>query len=97
MPSDFGTILSMRKWDEAAKLPDAVVPPLSSYVDLLCRHISSSSSSKEGGGEGQRYILSPSQIEFYEANSYLKIPNLLHFHNIDIEVRVVELLVLLLI
>ena len=30
-------ILAMRTWDEAAKVPGAVVPPVESYAELLAR------------------------------------------------------------
>jgi len=35
----FKTILAMRHWDEAAKVPGKAVPDLSSYKDMMERHI----------------------------------------------------------
>lgn len=76
---DFDVILAMRKFDEAAKVPGADVPNFHFYVSLLKKHCQSSLDSKK------EYLLSPSQVAFYQENQYLKIPNLLKFHNIDVD------------
>ena len=75
---DFETILAMRRWDEAAKVPEMSVAPFSAYIEMLKRNCS------RGGPSS--YCLSQQQINFYKTNSFLKIPNLLQFYAIDTQV-----------
>ena len=75
---DFETILAMRRFDEAAKIPGLKVPDFHFYLRLLTKHCRLSSDLNKD------YLLSPSQLAFYRENQYLKIPNLLEFHSISI-------------
>jgi predicted HD phosphohydrolase len=36
---DFQVILDMRSWDEAAKVPDLLVPPFDNYMPIMKRHL----------------------------------------------------------
>lgn len=68
---DFDLFLLMRSWDEAAKIPNAQVPDFESYAPLLDAHSSLPADAS--------YMLSAAQLEFYNANQFLKLPNLLEF------------------
>jgi hypothetical protein len=74
---DFAIILMLRLCDEDAKVSGAIVPPLESYTDIMlsvCAPITAKT---------ENYQLSRAQIDFYRANSYIKLTNLLPFYGIS--------------
>eukprot|EP01036_Dinobryon_divergens_P032356 gene32356-41923_t len=84
--ADFQNCLLMRTFDEAAKEPDAEVPPLDSYADMIQQNLSSNQSSNSYSSSNSlsgRYMLSDFQKEFYQKNSFLKIRNLLQYQDIS--------------
>ena len=81
---DFETILAMRRFDEAAKVPASKVPDFNSYINVLTKHCSAAASSSSSNRK-MEYLLSSSQLTFYNENQYLKIPNLLKFYNVDVD------------
>ncbi len=70
---DFNTYISMRKYDEGAKVPNLAVPDFDSYRALIERFSSGTSTS---------YTVSKCQKQFYDENNYVKFPHLLAFYDI---------------
>jgi len=73
---DFSVIISMRKWDEEAKVPNKVVPGVESYAQLIDKF---SSCDMDMDMNMNCYLLSSEQLKFYSEFGFLKIPNLLMF------------------
>lgn len=76
---DFKLFLQMRLFDESAKIPNAQVHPMATYIALIDKLISKNSTEQQLCG----YHLSPAQREFWHANGYLKVSNLLDFEGIS--------------
>jgi len=66
-----GFMLSLRRIDEEAKVKDKEVPPFSHYLPMLDRL------SGSAGGAEQRYQLSPAQLQAWQRDGCLLVPNLL--------------------
>jgi len=68
----------MRSWDEQAKIPAKIVPSLESYFTMLDAH----SSLGKGAvtGDNVPYILSDEQLQFWQENSFVKVPNMLNYY-----------------
>lgn len=71
---DYRTYILMRSWDEQAKVPGLPVPPLESYFHLLDSHATYTSPT---------YMLSSSQLQFWETHHYLKLTNFASYHDIS--------------
>lgn len=75
---DFESIKLLRRIDEEAKDPNAIVPSLQSYAELLDLH----STFKAPIANYPSYHVTPNQLDFWEENSYLIVKNLSSYVNI---------------
>lgn len=76
---DFQVYLCMRRWDEAAKVANMQVSPLSFYQSLIETLCDYGSPCPDIGCISNSYVLSQSQLDFYKVNGYLKITNFFNF------------------
>lgn len=79
--ADFNNYLQMRSFDEAAKVIGALVPDLDFYAPMIARNLLLSTN--ELSKERSTYLLSEMQLQFYESQGYLKVPNLLQFDGLN--------------
>lgn len=75
MDIDFDIIISMRSWDEKAKVPNKVVPGIEKYSKLI----------DEFSHCENCYLLSNEQTKFFDEFGFLTLRNLLNFGGIPVE------------
>jgi len=84
---DFESYLIMRRWDEAAKIPsnEISVPSLEFYRELFEDHLRMQATfSSDTFKFLHPYLLSKSQLDFYNENNYLKISNFFAYESLQV-------------
>jgi hypothetical protein len=66
----------MRTWDEAAKDPTKLTHPIEYYLNLIERNLPHPSAG---------YTISPSQMDFFQKNGYLKLSKFLQHEKLNID------------
>eukprot|EP01038_Epipyxis_sp_PR26KG_P006193 gene6193-8530_t len=79
---DFINYLLLRKFDEAAKVPDLQVPSFESYFQVIVDN--NSSVFVPNSLVNVTYVLSDVQLQSFHSNSVLKVTNLLQFADLTI-------------